>query len=222
METAPRRSRYKVQVSASGAASHEGHVVPLRLSTALHLRTALRLGAALRLTLLTGTVLGATCVALAMATGVSAQPVLSGSMAPSLNVGDLVLVRSVPTSSLRVGDIPLIVPTGQVIAVAHRITQLTPGAGGPRLTTRGDANAAADAVRPTVLEPTAPLVIAVLPKVGQLARLLTRHPVQPILLAGLGIGLTGLALRTVVAGSSPGARSGAHQGRPAWLPGSTR
>ena len=216
METGPRHSRYTVQVSASGAASHEGCVVRLSLGTAR------QLGTALRLTLLMGTVLGAGCVALAMATGVSAQPVLSGSMAPSLNIGDLVLVRSVPTSSLRVGDIPLIVPTGQVIAVAHRITQLTPGTGGPRLTTRGDANRTADAVRPTVLEPTAPVVIAVFPKVGRLARLLDRQPVQPTLFAGLGIVLTGLAVRTVVAGSSPATRRGARRGRPARLPGSTR
>ena len=162
----------------------------------------LPLATGLRLLLLVGTVLGAAGVALALATGVSAQPVLSASMAPSLDVGDLVLVRSVPTSSLRVGDIPLIVPTGQVIAVAHRITQLTPGTGGPTLTTRGDANRSADAVRPTVLGPTAPRVIAVVPKVGQLARLLSRQPVQPILIGGLGILLTGLALRTVASGSS--------------------
>ena len=179
-----------MQVSASGAASHEGDAVPLPLATGL------------RLLLLVGTVLGAAGVALALATGVSAQPVLSASMAPSLDVGDLVLVRSVPTSSLRVGHIPLIVPTGQVIAVAHRITQLTPGAGGPTLTTRGDANPTTDAVRPTVLEPTAPRVIAVVPKVGQLARLLTRQPVQPILIGGLGFLLTWLALRTVASGSS--------------------
>ena len=184
MKTSPSRSRYEVEVSAAGAASHERHPLPLSLGTAL------------RLTLLAGTVLGATGVGLALATGISAQPVLSASMAPSLHVGDLVLVRSVPTSSLRVGDIPLIVPTGQVIAVAHRITALTPGTGGPRLTTRGDANPAADAVRPTVLEPTTARVIAVVPRVGQLAGLLTRLPVQPTLLVVLGIALIGLALRT--------------------------
>lgn len=135
--------------------------------------------------------------AVAMVTGISAKPILSSSMAPSMDVGDLVLVRSVATSSLRIGDIPLLIPKGQVTAVAHRITAITPGPQGPTLTTRGDANTTVDAVHAPITNPTTTRVIAVLPKFGKVSSVMASRTARPLLIVGLGVLLTVMALRAV-------------------------
>ena len=88
--------------------------------------------------------LGAVC-GLALAVGLvvaqggySAHVVLSGSMAPALQPGDLVLTRPVPLAALHVGDV-LAYQIGDVQRV-HRIVAID----GRTVQTRGDSNPSAD------------------------------------------------------------------------------
>ena len=72
------------------------------------------------------------------------QPVLSGSMRPTFSPGAVVITRSIPTSSIRPGDIILFVPPGDTSQYAHRVTSVSGPAGRPVITTKGDANPAPD------------------------------------------------------------------------------
>src|SRR3989344_3934453 len=77
--------------------------------------------------------------------GWKALSVQTGSMRPAINPGDMVLVKSVPTSSLKVGDvITYISPKNNKQTITHRITAIN----GPQLTVKGDANAVVDPVVP--------------------------------------------------------------------------
>ncbi|MEO8470194.1 MAG: signal peptidase I [Chloroflexota bacterium] len=69
-----------------------------------------------------------------------AQPVLSGSMRPTVSPGDLAITEPVPIGSLRVGDVIAFTPPGAVRPVLHRIASLDGGV----ITTKGDANTVAD------------------------------------------------------------------------------
>jgi signal peptidase I len=68
------------------------------------------------------------------------EPVLSGSMRPGIQPGDLAVTLSVPSSSLAKGDVIVFHPPGGSIPVMHRIASLRHAAGKTLITTRGDAN----------------------------------------------------------------------------------
>lgn len=97
-----------------------------------------------------GAVLGAAVLVL-VATGfvLGVRPVFlrSGSMAPTMTTGSLVLVRTTAAGDLRVGDV-VCVRTSDGTRVTHRIASLRrdgdPENGVAVLTLRGDANRAAD------------------------------------------------------------------------------
>jgi signal peptidase I len=120
------------------------------------------------------------------------QPVLTGSMHPAIDAGDLVVTRPVETASLRVGDVIVFYPPGETQTPrVHRITSITgAGDGGVIVTTRGDANGADDPWQAHLVGDTAYRVVAVVPVVGFVATWLD-GPVRPALLIGLG-GVLGL------------------------------
>ena len=69
--------------------------------------------------------------------------VLSGSMEPAIQTGDLVFIHKTETEKLRVGDVICYLDSGA--AVPHRIIAVTDGEDGlPRYITKGDANDAED------------------------------------------------------------------------------
>ena len=73
------------------------------------------------------------------ATGVRVRVEQTGSMAPRLYPGDLVLVRTTPIDRIHVGDIIGVrQTTGQVIV--HRVERIDGDQGFLRVHTRGDAN----------------------------------------------------------------------------------
>lgn len=75
--------------------------------------------------------------------GVKPAVVLSGSMDPAIQVGDLIFVESCDPSSLQEGDVVCYLSSGK--AITHRIVGVTSGEDGqPRLVTKGDANNAED------------------------------------------------------------------------------
>jgi signal peptidase len=67
--------------------------------------------------------------------------VLSGSMRPTFDPGDLVIVRPEPVSSVRVGQvISYSVPVGEHQVETHRVIRVLRGGAHPIVQTQGDAN----------------------------------------------------------------------------------
>ena len=98
-------------------------------------------------------VLGIVAVAVALSLvpaigGGHTLTVLSGSMAPSIPAGSVVIDRAAPARSLQVGDVVTYATTDEVsgvhILITHRIIALRAGSTGTQFITKGDANNTAD------------------------------------------------------------------------------
>lgn len=83
----------------------------------------------------------------------SASPVLTASMTPTFRPGDAVLTRTEPLTDLRVGQVVVLVPPGQVASFAHRVVSITGDPAHPAIRTQGDANSQPD---PWTVRPTGP------------------------------------------------------------------
>ena len=100
------------------------------------------------------------------------ETVLTGSMRPGIQPGDVELLRPEPVSALRTGQVVAFHPPGDAFTVTHRVVAIRHGTGahaGTWITTRGDANNADDpwgSIR--VLGPTVWVVRAVVPDLGYL------------------------------------------------------
>ncbi|RLG76945.1 MAG: signal peptidase I [Thermoprotei archaeon] len=105
----------------------------------------------------------ATSIAFSMFLGFRVMTVVSGSMRPSIEVGDLVVVKNVNTSDLRVGDVIAYVK-GKTI-VLHRIVMLTSVRGETAFITKGDANTAVDP-NPILPEQIVGRLVYVVPRIG--------------------------------------------------------
>lgn len=119
----------------------------------------------------------------------------SGSMAPTIETGDVVLVRAVPAAELTRGAVvSLQDPVGGRV-ITHRVAAIEragAGAGRIALVTRGDANASSER---WVLEAGAQVdrMVARVPAVGA-PLLWLASPLPRVLLAVLGAGLLIAAL----------------------------
>ena len=86
-------------------------------------------------------VLAAIAIVAMLATGHRPQPVLSGSMEPTMPVGSLVIAKAVPAESVEVGDVVTFQnPQNASQTVTHRIAQIRTVSGERRYWTKGDAN----------------------------------------------------------------------------------
>ena len=77
----------------------------------------------------------------------AALTVLTGSMVPTYNPGDVVVVRGVKDAAaeVRVGDVVSLQPLpDDPTLITHRVVAMSSSADGPRWVTRGDANGADD------------------------------------------------------------------------------
>ena len=126
------------------------------------------------------------------------EPVLSGSMRPGIQPGDLAVIKPAPTNELHVGEIIAYLPPGQTTPVLHRIVSITPAG----IVTQGDANRVADPwgrVKPQTT--TVERLVAVVPKVGWLIDIR-----RTLLIVAGGVLLLAVA---IAAGSSTRKSSGA-------------
>jgi signal peptidase len=112
------------------------------------------------------------------------RPVLTGSMRPDYGPGAILFTRRVPISSLRPGMIVLFIPPGEHAEYAHRITTVTGPADSPIITTKGDANTAADPWHAKLPAPYVNQVIGSLPGLGRV--FVTIRGTGQIILALLG------------------------------------
>lgn len=75
--------------------------------------------------------------------GLKPSVVLSGSMDPTIQVGDVILIQECDPETLQEGDVVCYMSSGK--AITHRISSVTTGEDGlVRYVTQGDANNAAD------------------------------------------------------------------------------
>lgn len=127
-------------------------------------------------TLLTLTALAAVAGAVAVvALHIAFLPVLSPSMAPTLNAGDLAITRPVPADEIQLGDaVVLPRPDAPGERYVHRVVELTRGPDGPVVRTKGDNNPTADPQLLRITSTSVPVVVGHVPDLGRLA-LTGRH-----------------------------------------------
>jgi signal peptidase len=110
--------------------------------------------------------------------GYQTSTMLTGSMAPLINPGDVVVTAPTPVSAIRVGDIiTYLIPVEDHRVETHRVIEiLTDQDGTTAVRTKGDANNGADPWTATLQGDTVDRHILTVPSVGQAIRLL-REPV---------------------------------------------
>jgi len=103
--------------------------------------------------------------------GFRSMVVISGSMSPTLNVGDIVITKSVPPEELAVGDV--VRYRRSQVNIVHRILDVQDTGNGIVLTTKGDANNTIDSPAPAPIDVIGKSVMRV-PKLGWLTILLSQ------------------------------------------------
>jgi signal peptidase I len=136
-------------------ASAYGDAQPLRILVEPRSRSrrARRLAGIASTVLLTGAVVLVVIAAVAMVLGLIRFTVIdSGSMRPTLNPGDVVVLRSEHQAQMRVGQIVAFHPPGEArLTVIHRVRSVRHTRHGIVFRTKGDANNAGDPWRAQVL-----------------------------------------------------------------------
>lgn len=126
------------------------------------------------------------------------ETVLSGSMAPRFEPGDLLVVVPEPLSDVRAGQVlSFHAPTPGHRVETHRVIRVIHPGAHPIIVTKGDANSAADPWRARLHGRTAWRMVAVVPRAGSLIRTLREpwvHLVAVILVPFL---LAAAALRSI-------------------------
>ncbi|NUP75818.1 MAG: signal peptidase I [Sinomonas sp.] len=118
--------------------------------------------------------------------GYQTSTMLTGSMAPLINPGDVVVGVKTPTSALKVGDIITYrIPVDDQRVETHRVATLTRTPGGATvITTKGDANNGADPWTAVITDDTVYTTAAVVPHLGDAIRALRSPEVRSVLLFG--------------------------------------
>jgi signal peptidase len=111
---------------------------------------------------------------------------LTGSMAPMINPGDVVITVPKPADQVAVGDVlTYAIPMGDRRVETHRVIEVgRDAAGRTTIVTKGDANAGADPWTATVEGDTVWETKAVVPWVGSVIRALREPTVHAVLLWG--------------------------------------
>ena len=101
--------------------------------------------------------------------GLERYVITGGSMAGSIERGDLVVAEPRPVSDLVVGDVITYLPpadSGITQLVTHRIIAVEPSPDGPLFRTQGDANASADPWQFMLAGETQAVVVTTVPALG--------------------------------------------------------
>jgi signal peptidase I len=131
--------------------------------------------------------------------GYRTMTMLTSSMAPEIEAGDVTVVTPIAVSEITEGMvITYHIPVDDHRVVTHRVVSVESGpAGTVTVQTKGDANEAVDPWDAVLQGDTAYEVRAVLPEVGHVIQLL-RHPaIAPVLLYGAPTLLVGWLLLSI-------------------------
>jgi len=131
--------------------------------------------------------------------GYRTMTMLTGSMAPEINPGDVTVVTPLAVSDVTEGMvITYHMPVGDHSLVTHRVISVEEGPGGTvNVQTKGDANDAADPWTATLQGDTAYRVRAVVPELGHLIEALRTPVVAQVLLYGAPALLAGWVLLSI-------------------------
>lgn len=150
-----------------------------------------------------GGVLLATAMAAALALtvlpafGYRALVVRSGSMAPAIETGDLIVSRRVEASRVVPGDVVTYAdPSGDGDLVTHRVLEITPEGGAFTFVTKGDSNSASETWSADEDAPLG-LVAATVPDAGFVVAVLVQPLVRGALLIAGAVILGGGALKRI-------------------------
>ncbi|GAA2861201.1 signal peptidase I [Paenarthrobacter ilicis] len=118
--------------------------------------------------------------------GYQTSTMLTGSMSPLINPGDVVVTVPTPVNDVKVGDIITYhIPVEDQRVETHRITEITTTAdGGVAVQTKGDANNGIDPWIATLQGKTVDKQVATIPYVGNAIRALREPIVLNILMYG--------------------------------------
>jgi signal peptidase len=124
--------------------------------------------------------------------GLSANTVVSGSMRPDIEPGDVIIATQKSSSDVRIGDVVIFLDRKTWQVQAHRVIEKKTKDEVNTFTTKGDANSEADG--PFEIGASAPLrtTSIVLPNIGYALNTLQRGDVRA------GIGITLLAIMTIL------------------------
>jgi signal peptidase len=123
---------------------------------------------------------------------------LTGSMAPLINPGDVVVTQPVPVSEIKAGDIVTYhIPVEDQRVETHRVTELSTNSDGSVVVqTKGDANNGVDPWLATISTPTVDRHVATVPYVGQAIRTIR----QPVILNTLMYGAPAVLVVVMLVG----------------------
>ncbi|MCL4446284.1 MAG: signal peptidase I [Actinobacteria bacterium] len=130
------------------------------------------------------------------------ETVLSGSMRPGIQPGDVEVLRPEPVSQIRVGQIVAIHPPKRSFTVTHRVIMVRRAKGETFIKTKGDANNVADpwgTVR--VFGKTSWRVAGVIPKLGYVTIWAKSFTVRLVLLIVVVGAVMALAIERIWRGS---------------------
>jgi signal peptidase len=126
------------------------------------------------------------------------SPVLSGSMRPAYDPGDALITRPVDVHKLRVGDIAIIMPPGEKVVYAHRVTSISDKNNSVFVTTKGDANPAPDRWRTELHGTTVDTVVGTIPHFGRVMTWTDDPWVRGLVIAIVGISLTAIGTKSIL------------------------
>jgi signal peptidase len=167
-------------------------------------RTARKPLAAVGRAVLTLTLVSAALLFLFLAVGprflnYQTSTMLTGSMSPGINPGDVVVSVRTPVSELKVGDvITYSIPVDDHRIETHRVAGINrDAAGAASVTTKGDANPGADPWTAVLSEDYVYTTVGVVPYLGDGIRALRQPLVQSTLLYGAPALLVVLLLASI-------------------------
>ncbi len=131
--------------------------------------------------------------------GYRTMTMLTSSMAPQIEPGDITIVTPIAVSEVTEGMvISYHIPVGDHSVVTHRVVSVESGpAGTVTVQTKGDANEAVDPWTAQLQGDTAYQVRAVIPEAGHLIQALRTPTIAPVLLYGAPTLLVGWLLLSI-------------------------
>lgn len=124
--------------------------------------------------------------------------ILTGSMAPSIEPGDLIVSTPQPARSVEVGDVLTFhAPVEGSPLVTHRVSEVVEAGAHPQVRTKGDANRGEDPWVARIADDTVWRQRAVLPNVGHAIQFARRPVAKQLLLYGSLVAFLALGLRSI-------------------------